>query len=116
MTSNVRAGGTLIPYNLKEDNNWGLNVDDLRQAAHDARERGLAVRGLVFINPGNPTGQCLSIQNLQEIIQFCHEEGVVLMADEVYQENVYQVRMLCGRKHGNYGSCTPCLSTRSRRR
>lgn len=83
-------GGTLIPYNLKEDNNWGLNVDDLRQAAQDARERGLAVRALVFINPGNPTGQCLSTQNLQEIIQFCYEEGVVLMADEVYQENVYQ--------------------------
>ena len=41
------------------------------------------VRGLVFINPGNPTGQCLTKQNLQELIQFCADEHLVLMADEV---------------------------------
>ena len=41
------------------------------------------VRGLVFINPGNPTGQCLTKQNLQELIQFCSDEHLVLMADEV---------------------------------
>jgi aspartate/methionine/tyrosine aminotransferase len=40
---------------------------------------------------GNPTGQCLSYQNLQDIIKFAHEEGIVLMADEVYQTNIYQV-------------------------
>ena len=41
---------------------------------------------------GNPTGQCLSVENLQDIIKFCHDEDVVLMADEVYQTNIYQVR------------------------
>jgi aspartate/methionine/tyrosine aminotransferase len=48
------------------------------------------VRGLVFINPGNPTGQCLTEQNLRELIEFCIRERLVLMADEVYQQNVYQ--------------------------
>ena len=43
----------------------------------------MQVRGLVFINPGNPTGQCLTKQNLQELIQFCADEHLVLMADEV---------------------------------
>ena len=35
-------------------------------------------------------GQCLSEANLRELIKFAYEEHVVLMADEVYQENVYQ--------------------------
>jgi aspartate/methionine/tyrosine aminotransferase len=42
---------------------------------------------LVFINPGNPTGQCLTEENLRDLLAFCHENQLVLMADEVYQEN-----------------------------
>lgn len=57
----------------------------------DTRAQGIAPRGIVFINPGNPTGQCLSYDNLAELIKFAHEEKLVLMADEVYQENIYQV-------------------------
>ena len=48
------------------------------------------VRALVFINPGNPTGQCLSHSNLEELVKLCVNEGIVMLADEVYQENVYQ--------------------------
>jgi aspartate/methionine/tyrosine aminotransferase len=43
----------------------------------------------VVINPGNPTGQVLSLENMQHIARFCSENGVLLMADEVYQDNVY---------------------------
>lgn len=42
---------------------------------------------------GNPTGQCLSYDNLKDIIKFCHDEEIVLMADEVYQTNIYQVTL-----------------------
>lgn len=45
---------------------------------------------MVIINPGNPTGQCLSEANLKEIIYFCYQENLVLLGDEVYQQNVYQ--------------------------
>jgi aspartate/methionine/tyrosine aminotransferase len=37
-------------------------------------------------------GQCLSKDNLAELIKFAYEQRIVLMADEVYQENIYQVR------------------------
>ena len=37
------------------------------------------------INPGNPTGQVLSYHNQEEIVRFCAEEELVLLADEVYQ-------------------------------
>ena len=39
------------------------------------------MRGLVFINPGNPTGQCLSRDNLEALIKFAYNERVALMCD-----------------------------------
>ena len=62
----------------------------MKRAVAEARAKGVSPRGLVFINPGNPTGQCLSKANLQELVKFAYEERIVLMADEVYQENIYQ--------------------------
>ncbi|KAG2494152.1 hypothetical protein HYH03_007788 [Edaphochlamys debaryana] len=83
-------GGSLVGYYLDEKAGWGLSAEELRRSLKEARDEGKLVRGLVFINPGNPTGQCLSRDNLAELIKFCYEERIVLMADEVYQENVYQ--------------------------
>ena len=42
-----------------------------------------------MINPGNPTGQLLTAADIEEIIHVAEEEGLLLLADEVYQENVY---------------------------
>lgn len=47
---------------------------------------------MVVINPGNPTGNCLSRENMEDIIRICYDEGLVLMADEVYQDNIYTSR------------------------
>jgi hypothetical protein len=44
---------------------------------------------MVVINPGNPTGQVLDRDNQELLIKFCKQEQVVLMADEVYQTNIY---------------------------
>lgn len=57
-------GGTLVPYELDEATGWSLDVAQMAAALAAAREKGLLVRGLVVINPGNPTGQCLSRQNM----------------------------------------------------
>lgn len=40
------------------------------------------------------TGQCLSRENLQELIKFAHDERIVLMADEVYQVRVKEVLLV----------------------
>ncbi|XP_074294781.1 alanine aminotransferase 2-like [Silene latifolia] len=82
-------GGTLVPYYLDEATGWGLEISDLRKQLDDARSKGITVRALVVINPGNPTGQVLAEDNQKEIVEFCKKEGLVLLADEVYQENVY---------------------------
>jgi alanine transaminase len=82
-------GGTLIPYYLKEENKWGLDVNEIKESVKTARANGSEVRSLVVINPGNPTGNCLSIENQREIVQFCADEQIILVSDEVYQDNVY---------------------------
>jgi alanine transaminase len=82
-------GGELVPYWLDEDRGWALDVGQLDARLHEARARGLRVRGLVVINPGNPTGQCLSLANMRDVAALCEREQLVLIADEVYQTNVY---------------------------
>ena len=82
-------GGTLVPYYLDEDKKWGLDVADLKVQLDKARAAGKEVRALCVINPGNPTGAALNVDNQKEIVQFCKDEDVLLIADEVYQENVY---------------------------
>ncbi|CAL9134285.1 unnamed protein product [Musa textilis] len=83
-------GGSLVPYYLEEEANWGLDINHIRQSVAAARMKGICVRALVIINPGNPTGQCLSEANLRELLKFCFQENIVLLADEVYQQNIYQ--------------------------
>ncbi|KAJ0983754.1 hypothetical protein J5N97_002110 [Dioscorea zingiberensis] len=82
-------GGSLVPYYLNEATGWGLEIFEVKSQLEDARSKGITVRALVVINPGNPTGQVLAEANQREIVEFCKKEGLVLLADEVYQENIY---------------------------
>jgi aspartate/methionine/tyrosine aminotransferase len=82
-------GGTEIHYYLDESKGWGLSMEEIKDEVKSARLKGTNPRGLVVINPGNPTGQILEVENMKEIIEFCHKENIILMADEVYQENIY---------------------------
>ncbi|KAM7254555.1 hypothetical protein ACFE04_003935 [Oxalis oulophora] len=82
-------GGSLVPYFLDEETGWGLEISELKKQLEDAKSKGINVRALVVINPGNPTGQVLAEENQRKIVEFCKQEGLVLLADEVYQENVY---------------------------
>ncbi|RZC89916.1 hypothetical protein C5167_028981, partial [Papaver somniferum] len=82
-------GGSLVPYYLDEATGWGLEVSELKKQLEDAKSKGITVRSLVVINPGNPTGQVLAEENQRAIVEFCKKENLVLLADEVYQENVY---------------------------
>jgi len=82
-------GGTMANVYLNEARGWSLERAELERALAEARGRGLSVRALVVINPGNPTGNSLSAANVRDVIDFASRERLVLMADEVYQENVW---------------------------
>ncbi|CAH3174521.1 unnamed protein product [Porites lobata] len=78
----------VIPIRVTWHNSWGLNMSELKKKLDGARPHCLP-RALVLINPGNPTGQVLTYEDIQEVIKFCAREKLVLFADEVYQDNVY---------------------------
>jgi aspartate/methionine/tyrosine aminotransferase len=82
-------GAHMLGYELDEGANWALDMGGMERAVADAKARGVSPRALVVINPGNPTGNCLPLENMQECVRFCAAHGLVLMADEVYQENIY---------------------------
>lgn len=46
-----------VPYYLDEATGWGLEISELKKQLEDAKSKGISVRALVVINPGNPTGQ-----------------------------------------------------------
>ncbi|KAK8741569.1 hypothetical protein OTU49_002273 [Cherax quadricarinatus] len=77
-----------IGYYLNESTNWGLDISELERAYNEAKEVSYP-KVLVVINPGNPTGNVLSKENIKGIIKFAYEKKLFLFADEVYQDNVY---------------------------
>jgi len=81
--------GARIDYYLDESSNWGLELSELERSWNQSVAEGLTPRALVIINPGNPTGQTLTKESMQNVVKFCHNRRLVLLADEVYQENVY---------------------------
>ncbi|KAJ8377990.1 hypothetical protein AAFF_G00249270 [Aldrovandia affinis] len=77
-----------INYYLNEERCWSLDISELRRSLAEARQH-CNPRALCIINPGNPTGQVQSRQCIEDVIRFAAEEHLFLMADEVYQDNVY---------------------------
>lgn len=78
-----------IGYYLNEDTNWGLDIPELERALAEAKQH-CNPRAIVVINPGNPTGQVLTYENIVNIIKFAQKHHLFIFADEVYQDNVYE--------------------------
>lgn len=82
-------GAKQINYYLDEEKNWELNEDELNFSIRNAKEKGIEPVAIVVINPGNPTGSVLSKENIKMIINFAKRNKLAILADEVYQENIY---------------------------
>ncbi|KAI0133556.1 pyridoxal phosphate-dependent transferase [Xylariales sp. AK1849] len=80
---------TCVPYYLDESSNWGTSLDTIKESYEKANSEGTDVRAIVIINPGNPTGASLSESDIKSVIEFAAQENLVVMADEVYQTNVF---------------------------
>jgi alanine transaminase len=80
---------TPVPYYLDEGKGWGTDLQTVRTAYEKAAADGTDVRSIVVINPGNPTGASLPEEDIRGVIDFAAEKNLVLMADEVYQTNVF---------------------------
>jgi alanine transaminase len=85
----AKLGARQVGYFLDESNNWAATEKELYERLEEAQEEGLDVKTLAIINPGNPTGQVYTREELEIMCKFCSENGIVMLADEVYQRNVY---------------------------
>ena len=77
------SGGTPVHYLCDEVNGWMPDLDDIR-AKITSR-----TKGIVVINPNNPTGALYSDELLRSIVALAREHGLVIFADEVYDKVLY---------------------------
>jgi alanine-synthesizing transaminase len=77
------SGGTPVHYMCDEANGWMPDVEDIR------RKITPSTKGIVVINPNNPTGALYSDELLKAIIGIAREHGLVIFADEVYDKVLY---------------------------
>lgn len=82
--------GKQVGYYLDEEHDWALSRDMLEEAIGKAKKAGIKTKAIVVINPGNPTGSVLSAANVKMVIRFAKEHGLAILADEVYQDNIYR--------------------------
>lgn len=83
-------GARCVPYYLEESKAWGTDIESISSALQKAKSEGTDVRAIVIINPGNPTGASLAEKDVRSVIDFAAKEQLVIMADEVYQTNVFK--------------------------
>ena len=77
------SGGTPVHYVCDEANGWMPNLADIRSKVTPR------TKGIVVINPNNPTGALYSRELLQGIVEIAREHGLVIFADEVYDKVLY---------------------------
>jgi len=77
------SGGTPVHYLCDEANGWMPNLDDIRAKITPR------TKGIVVINPNNPTGALYSDDLLRSIVAIAREHDLVIFADEVYDKVLY---------------------------
>nr|WP_299039349.1 aminotransferase class I/II-fold pyridoxal phosphate-dependent enzyme [uncultured Psychrobacter sp.] len=77
------SGGTAVHYRCNEDDNWQPDIEDIKSKITSK------TKGIVVINPNNPTGALYSDENLKQIIEVAKEHNLIIMADEIYDRVLY---------------------------
>ena len=76
------AGGTPVHYMCDEQNEWNPDIDDIRKKITPH------TKGIVIINPNNPTGALYSREILEEIVNVARENELIIFSDEIYDRLV----------------------------
>ena len=77
------SGGTPVHYLCDEQSEWFPDIADIRAKITPA------TRGIVVINPNNPTGALYPESLLREIVELAREHQLIVFADEIYDKTVY---------------------------
>jgi aspartate/methionine/tyrosine aminotransferase len=77
-------GGTAVPLQLSERNDFRIDLDELERKVSDK------TRLIIFNSPHNPTGGVLTRDDLKAIAEFAVRHDIMVLADEIYSEIVYE--------------------------
>ena len=92
------GGGTPVHYMCDEQADWNPDIEDIKKKITDR------TKGIVIINPNNPTGAVYSREILEEIVQVAREHQLIIFADEIYDRLVMD-----GVEHISIASLCPDL-------
>ena len=92
------AGGKAVHYICDEQSNWYPDIEDMRRKVTDK------TKGIVVINPNNPTGALYPREILEQIVAIAREHDLILFADEIYDRLVMD-----GKEHTALSSLAPDL-------
>ncbi len=77
------AGCDVSPWTAREENNWALDLDELRQLIRTN------TKAIIINTPHNPTGYLMSRTDFDAVNKFAQDNNLLLFSDEVYRESEY---------------------------
>lgn len=77
------SGGTPVHYECCEENNWYPNIDDIKKKVNKN------TKGIIIINPNNPTGALYPKEILENIVLIAKENNLIIYSDEIYDRLVF---------------------------
>ncbi len=92
------SGGTVVHYICDEKSDWMPDIADIKSKITPR------TKGIVIINPNNPTGALYSLDILEQIAQVARENGLIIFSDEIYDR-----LLMDGRSHTSIASIAPDL-------
>jgi alanine-synthesizing transaminase len=94
------AGGKPVYYICDEGSGWLPDIEDMRKKITSR------TKGILVINPNNPTGALYPKEILASIAELAREHDLILFADEIYDRLVFD-----GAEHTSLASLAPDLLT-----
>lgn len=79
-----KIGAELNPYYLNDQNNWFPDLDDIEKKINKS------TKGIVIINPNNPTGSVYEKEILLGLIEIARKHKLVLFSDEIYDKLLFE--------------------------
>lgn len=77
------AGGHAVHYICDEQADWQPDIDDIK------KKITANTRGIVIINPNNPTGSVYEPSLLKQIVALARQHQLIIFSDEIYDKVLY---------------------------
>jgi len=77
------SGGKAVHYLCDESSDWLPDVDDIRKKITKH------TKGIVIINPNNPTGALYPVEMLQQLVEVARQHNLIVFSDEIYDKILY---------------------------